>query len=124
MLAVLFRPFGCIAPKHFKLFSFPILRFITSPDEGYYSNVPDEDYYSNVPDEGYYNNVPDEGYYSNVPDEGYYSNVPDEDYYSNVPDEDYSRNALCALNLISTFLLKTFKNVLFPMNVQTQTISF
>jgi hypothetical protein len=62
-------------------------------DEGYY--VPDEGYY--VPDEGYY--VPDEGYY--VPDEGYY--VPDEGYY--VHDEGYSRNALCALNLISTFLL-------------------
>jgi annexin A7/11 len=61
------------------------------PDEGYY--VPDEGYY--VPDGGYY--VPDEGYY--VPDEGYY--VPDGGYY--VPDEGYSRNASCALNLISTF---------------------
>ena len=29
--------------------------------------------------------------------------VPDEGYY--VPDEGYSRNASCALNLISTFLL-------------------
>ena len=40
-----------------------------------------------------------------VPDEGYYRNVPDEGYYRNVPDEGYSRNALCALHLISTFLL-------------------
>ena len=85
MLAVLFRPFGCIAPKHFKLFSFPILRFITSPDEGYYSNVPDEDYYSNVPDEGYYNNVPDEGYYS---------------------------NASCVLNLISTGRFLYIKHII------------
>ena len=28
-----------------------------------------------------------------------------------VPDEGYSRNALCALNLISTFLLHTINNV-------------
>ena len=49
--------------------------------------------------------VPDEGYYRNVPDEGYYRNVPDEGYSRNVPDEGYSRNALCALHLISTFLL-------------------
>ena len=65
-------------------------------------SVPDEDYY--VPDEGYY--VPDEGYY--VPDEGYY--VPDEGYY--VPDEGYSRNASCALNLISTFFYCFFHNII------------
>ena len=59
-------------------------------------------FWATKPDEGYY--VPDEGYSSNVPDEGYSSNVPDEGYYSNVPDEGYSRNASCALNLISTFL--------------------
>jgi hypothetical protein len=64
---------------------------LSVPDKGYY--VPDEDYY--VPDEGYY--VPDEGYY--VPDEGYY-----------VPDEGYSRNASCALNLISTSFLLLVKN--------------
>ena len=58
-----------------------------------------------VPDEGYYRNVPDEGYYRNVPDEGYSRNVPDEGYSRNVHDEGYSRNALCALHLISTFLL-------------------
>ena len=49
-------------------------------------------------------NVPDEGYSSNVPDECYSSNVHDEGYSSNVPDEGYSRNAMCSLNLISTFL--------------------
>jgi flagellar basal body rod protein FlgG len=49
-----------------------------------------------VPDEGYY--VTDEGYY--VTDEGYY--VTDEGYY--VTDEGYSRNASCALNVISIFI--------------------
>ena len=66
-----------------------------------------------VPDEGYFErtwwkailSVPDEGY-SSIPDEGY-SSIPDEGlgYSSNVPDEGYSRNALCALSLISMFLL-------------------
>ena len=79
------------------LYDFPTFWVWAVPDEGYY--VSDEGYY--VPDEGYY--VPDEGYY--VPDEGYY--VPDEGYY--IPDEVYSRNASCALNLISTFLLFCFR---------------
>jgi len=72
-------------------------------------NVSDEDYSRNVPDEGYSRNVPDEDYSRNVPDEGYSRNVPDEGYSRDVPDEDYSRNALCALNLVSTFLLAQIK---------------
>ena len=41
--------------------------------------------------------VPDDDYY--VPDDGYY--VSDDGYY--LSDEGYSKNASCALNLISTF---------------------
>ena len=67
--------------------------------------VPDEGYSRDVPDEGYSRDVPDEVYSRDVPDEGYSRDVPDEGYSRNVPDEGYSRNVLCALNLISTFLL-------------------
>jgi hypothetical protein len=94
IFAILFRPFGCIASKHFYIIWLYNLSIFGVPDEGYY--IPDEGYY--VLDEGYY--IPDEGYY--VPGEGYY--VPDEGYY--VPDEGYYINAWCVLDLISTFLLQ------------------
>jgi hypothetical protein len=86
ILAILFRPFGFIAPKTLIIW-LSNLSILSVPNEGYY-----------VPDEGYY--VPYEGYY--VPDEGYY--VPDDGYY--VPDDGYSKNASRALILISTFLFQ------------------
>ena len=62
---------------NFKLFGFPIFRFLSVPDIGYSRNVPDKGYSRNVPDKGYSRNVPDKGYF---------------------------RNASCPLNLISTFI--------------------
>ena len=49
-------------------------------------------------------NVPEEGYSRDVPEEGYSRDVPEEGYSRDLPEDGYSRNALCALNLISTFL--------------------
>ena len=67
-LAILFRPFGLLIPKTFKLFGFTIFRFWA-----YLMKVIPVTYLMKV--------------------------------ILSLPDEGYSRNASCALNLISTFLL-------------------
>ena len=108
-MTILFRPFGLLPPKDFKIIWLSNLFTMNVPDEGYSNlftmNVPDEGYSNlftmNLPDEGYSNlftmNVPDEGYSNlftmNVPDEGY-SNL----FTMNVPDEGYSRKVLCTLS--------------------------
>ena len=47
-VAILFRPFELIGPKHFEIICLSNLSILSVPDEGYSSNVPDEGYSKNV----------------------------------------------------------------------------
>jgi hypothetical protein len=89
-MAILFKNVGFIVPTTLNYLALPSLD-TEVPDEGYLD--------TEVPDEGYLDTeVPDEGYLdTEVPDEGYLD--------TEVPDEGYSRDASCALHLISTFLV-------------------
>ena len=71
----MFKHFGFIGPKNFKIIWFSKLSTLRVPDEGDSLRVPDE----------------------GVPDEGDSLRVPDEDDSLRVPDEDDSRNTLCVL---------------------------
>ena len=52
-----FRPFGSITLKHFKVIRLSNISTSSVPDEGYFRNVPDEGYFRNVPDEGCFRNA-------------------------------------------------------------------
>jgi hypothetical protein len=92
ILAILFNCLGSLVfliPSNFFYLAFNQLTL----------SVPDEDCSNqltlSVSDEDYSNQLT--------------LSVPDEDYSNHltlsVPDEDYSRNALCEINLISTFFI-------------------
>jgi hypothetical protein len=88
LLYIQFRPFNFFAPKDFKYFDFPVIR-----DWAYLMKVVESTWWRLL-------NVPDEGYWA------YLMKVIERTWWRllSVPDEGYSRNALCTLNMISTFL--------------------
>ena len=106
ILAILFRPFDFIAPKTLKIILLSNLQILSVSDERFCSNlqilsVSDERFCSNLQ----ILSVSDKRFCSNLQ----ILSVSDERFCSNlqilsVSDESYSRNASCALNLISTFL--------------------
>ena len=88
ILAILFRPFVLLPPKTSKIIPFSKVSTLSVLNEGYSLSGLNEGFSLSVLNEGYSLSVLNEGYSLSVLNEG------------------YSRNALCALNSVSTFLLK------------------
>jgi hypothetical protein len=104
--------------------------FQNVPDEGYYRTclmkvIPERAWwrlFQNVPDEGYYRTclmkvITERAWWRLLQKRAWWRLLQKRAWwrlFQNVPDEGYSRNASCALNLISTFLLPS-KNAMSPI---------
>jgi hypothetical protein len=89
-----------LTPIHFvSVFTILKLDFGAIPTVWYFGAIPTVWYFGAIPTVCYFGAIPTVWYFGAIPIVWYFGAIP------TIPDEEYSRNASCALNLISTFLL-------------------